>query len=441
MLTTNGMYEARSDIVTAIRLVLQRYDELRREQRQSLRHAGEAEALVAFLRGSEQLLVEIDDGVIELPAVHGDVAIYKQLAKNLAEGARSSVVNTGAAARLVHALLDYQTRGRLRVAKSGNQGLSLVQFETVIDPSFRKVLILDASASIRELLDYDTSIQVQPVRVSKSYEKVTLRLGDVLSSKDSLSEQSNLEAYLAEVRYLLEHEIPESDDVLIFCLKDVEDSVRELMKELDARREGKVFVAHWGEHRALNQYSHCRWMLTVGVMYLPLGLIASRIIAQTGKLEYDLTDQEIRRVLLSEQAEMLYQAASRGHSRRTIEGSAGPQTIYLFHPTKDAEHVIPLLQEAMPGLRVEHYEPKHLRRNLSPNVHRAEEVSARIQHFLLELREDIAHVATSSLTKELGYASNSRAWRLGLEGALNNSVEWKRDGRRIVMTCPTSWNQ
>jgi hypothetical protein len=175
-------------------------------------------------------------------------------------------------------------------------------------------------------------------------------------------------------------------------------------------------------------------MVTVGVMYLPLGVIASRIIAQTGKLEYQLTDGEIRRIQLSEQAEMLYQGASRGNSRRTIDGSAGHQTIYLFHSAKDAEHVVPILREAMPGLKVEAYELKHIKRRTGRIGHLTEEVSGRIGELLEGAGGDVQRFATTDLVKECGCGlkANDRAWRSGLDRALDRSVEWKKDGRGIV---------
>jgi hypothetical protein len=290
------------------------------------------------------------------------------------------------------------------------------------------------SAPIRDLIDYDQTIEIASCDVGKSYADVTFKVADVRSSKESFRQgREHLGNYLREVGRILDNEIPADDQVLVICLKEVEDDVKRAMSDMNTNRQGKIHVLHWGEHRAVNHYGDCRWLITVGVMYLPPSAVASMIIGQTRNLHYGLSDSEVRTVLLSEQAEMIYQGVSRGHSRKTVDGRAGAQTIYLFHPAKDWDRIYPLLRELMPGMRVERYYPAFLIRE---SKKAAFEVARNIVDFLAELPLNVVAASTRGILKTHRLNGNDRVWREGLEIALDQLRGWRKEGQMFIRIQP-----
>lgn len=419
MIRTNGYYVSCLDALIAIKAFFVTLCDKRKGNARSVHYEFELEELERFLDEVYRKLEDAQGGeVIEAMELQKSPSVYVNLIGN--------VLNDERYREPLQKLVEFSKRGRSRVVRVKNPGCDLIQFETCIDPEFKKVIILDASAPIRELLEYDDEIEVEPIAVTKDYSTVTIRWADVLSSKDSFSRSKDyLRSHLKEIGGLLRKEVPRDEDVLIFCHKDLEDEVLTFRNEQQELRRGTIHVLHWGQHRATNRYADVRWVFTVGVRYLPREAVMATIVGQTGSLEHDVTAAEITSVAHSEQAELLYQGISRGNSRRTIDGKAGKQTIYLFHPKKDYEPVKGLLKEVMPNVQTEEYRPEFLQTGTDQCV---EVLASRIGLLLDEVRND--SISCREIAAALEINTNDRRWRNGMNGF--QSPRWRKVGKKFV---------
>jgi hypothetical protein len=387
--------------------------------------------LEEFLRNAAHVLNETDNGLVKLQGLRQEPSAYFHAIDNVF-GHRMKGIDGARCAETVKRLVEFSARGELRILRPGNGLAALLQFERVIDEEFDKVVILDASAPIREALQYDDSIEVVPTKVEKDYSSVNLYVADVLSSKDSFERGRHLDRYFQEIQQIVEERIPKSDDVLLFCHKELEDRVMRFKADLECERRGVMHVVRWGRHRATNEYAHVKWLFTIGVLYMPDDAIASMILGQTGNLSYPLAAPEVRRVKHSEQAEMLYQAISRGNSRRTVDGRAGDETIFLFHPLKDSRHVVERLREVMPGLRVEPYYPRFLLPNRKGAID-VEGMASEIGEVLkaVPAEKDAVSVAEVKLAIGAGLIdTNSRVWRRAAAVAPTRLDGWRKEEKR-----------
>lgn len=419
MIRSNGYYVSCLDAQIAIKAFFVTLCEKRKGNAHSVHYELELEELERFLDEIYRRLEDAKGGeVIEAMELQSSPSVYTTLIGN--------VLNDDQYRDPLQKLVEFSKRGRSRVVRVKNPGCDLIQFENCIDPEFKKVVILDASAPIRELLEYDDEIEVEPVAVTKDYSDVTIRWADVRSSKESFREsREHLKNHLKEVGRLLRKEVPKDEDVLIFCHKDLEDEVLKFRSEEQELRRGTIHVLHWGQHRATNRYANVRWVFTVGVRYLPREAVMATIVGQTGSLEHDVTAAELTSVAHSEQAELLYQGISRGNSRRTIDGKAGKQTIYLFHPKKDYEPVKELLKEVMPNVQTEEYRSEFLQAGTDQSV---EDLKFRVERYLDGVRED--SISCRKLAKELGIETNSREWREAKRKV--RSPQWRNEGKKFV---------
>ncbi len=377
-----------------------------------------------------EFLIDIDkqlaqgqgDGVFTLPLLRLGITDYDiPINAWSRKDERSSAV--------LKKLVEYSGRGEVRTVKT-QDGHALVQFTQTVDDDIDKMIILDASARIRDLVRYDRSVGVFPLNVSKDYGNVMLKWADVGSSKTSFSSDPNhLRAYLGEMDYLLTTEIPKDQPFLIFCHMDMKDQIREWANEIYPLRE--IFVLHWGEHRATNHYSHVQYMATIGVLYRNTKEIAASIVGQTRDLRYGLADADIRQTQISEQADLLYQGISRGNSRRTTNGQAGQQTVYLFHRKHDFDNILPLLREVMPGLKVENYKPTVLKPPVRQNSLDYIHLGERVVDHLIRLPADQTMVSVRAVKSAIArdIDPNSSLWRNGKNYALNSLVGWRQQGQ------------
>jgi len=430
LLVGRGLSISKLDVLESMQAWLMVHGQLNAAGQHSMKHRNEEEELAEFLKTACDTLVAMEEGIVELPVLKGDIGTYKQLVRTVCAGRRSKVFDGNVVSQGLETLVDFASRGDIRIVKADNQGTALVQFERTIGPEFRKVVVLDAGAPIRQLLTYDQSTRVHPVRISKDYRHVELRVADVLGSKDSFTKQGHYANYCKEIAALLAETIPSQDDVLFFCHGEVEDELRKRVADWQQERRGTLHVAHWGEHRATNQFAECKWVITVGVLYLDLQTVAAWIIGQVGDLAYTFDDREVRRVHWSEQAETIYQAISRGNSRKTVKGIAGQQVVYLFLPKRDQEHVLPALQEVMPGIKTTVYEARFLKRDRKVGT-QAEQVAISVVDFVMTLSEHMSEISVRDIAIAFGFETNSRSWREGIRRAEEELIGWFRQGRKL----------
>lgn len=424
LIPTSARYAERRSLRKAISNWSIDYEEKQLKGRHSPNKGHLYEEFSRFLAtAADAIAKEQDDAsVLSLPVLAGAARDY------------DPVINTWGNARdkdreLLRNLVSFSNHGDIRIVCIAD-GSVVVQFVQTVDEAFDKIVVLDASAQIRDLVAFDPTVTVFPLRVTKDYGNVSIRWADAFSSKDSFERYpEQLDLYLVELDAILA-EIPKSEPLLVFCLKDLKEKLVEWKQARHPLRE--IEILHWGLHRASNRYSHIKYMATVGVQYRDTSEIAASIIGQTRTLNYPLVDADVRQTKNSEQAELLYQGISRGNSRRTSNGKAGEQTIYLFHPKKDMDQLRPLLDQVMPNAQWTTYETKALKKPARADAEDYIGIGDAIAIQLASTPPAKTYVSVKELKRTVAPSinSNTSTWRNAKRRAESKIIGWevKRQG-------------
>lgn len=378
----------------------------------------------------EFLLKTIDaigqaETVVDIPTLCGERLDYEQIIRSISDDSQAGFADA------LTTLVSFSGNGQCRILTARGSD-ALIQFRQVVDDELNQMIVLDASARIRDLVTYDGSVQVYPLKISKDYSTVVLRHANVRSSKTSFEEdKTHLENYILEIDSLLQDQVPKQESLLVICHKQ---NKERLLKWKDTHPGRLIHILNWGEHRASNKYSNAKYMVTVGMQYRDHKELAANIVGQTRNLKYPLVDFDIRQVEISEQADALYQAISRGHCRRTSGGRAGEQIVYLFHPDKDAGPVFDLLEEIMPGIRCETYEPRYLKRRSRSNATSYRDLGNSFVEYLAGLGLSETEVSIRNIRKAIApdLKTNSSTWRNGRDYAVSNLIGWEQRGQSLI---------
>jgi len=426
LITTTAYAQERGAVRKAINGWLIDYEEKRQHGRHSKGYEHLYVEFSEFLTSADELLNPTNpEAIIKLPRLDHDANEY------------SKIINTWGVANapeksILKSLVSYSLGGEIRLVKT-KDGHALVQFFQTVDDVFDRMIILDASSHIRDLVSYDASVSIYPMSVSKDYSLVTVKHLDIRSSKSSFTEfPTHLENYLGELDQILANDIPKNEPFLIFCHLELKEQIHQWRQARYPLRE--IAILHWGEHRASNRYSHIKYMATVGVLYRSTKDIAAEIIGQTRSLHYPLIDSDIQQTINSEQADLLYQGISRGNSRRTQEGKAGEQTIYLFHPERDIQKLMSLLCRVMPNVQWQEYEPRVLQKPMRANAEKYENLGFQLLDFMTHIPPAKDKVSIQSIRKTVApdIDTNSSTWRNALSGMEFLMVGWERKGQSYL---------
>lgn len=425
LITTDSYYCALSEMKRAINDWTTGYEIKLEEGRLSKKHPQEYEAMYKYLIQVKELLSgNAQDSIINLPNVSLDV-----LNRNLIK----TIVNSQQYRTALETLIKFNQLGSVRVVK-GKDGFSVMQFEQKIDECFDKIIVMDASSRIRKLISFDKSVQVQSLGVSKTFQNVQIHHADVRSSKSSFEEsKTHLKNYLKEFSYLLESVIPSYEPLIILTHKDTKEEIRLWAQETYPLKE--IYVLNWGQHKATNKYKHVKYVFTCGILYRDWKEISASVIAQTGNLNYFLIDSDVSETYYSEQAEMLYQGFSRGNSRNTVDGKAGEQTIYMFHPVEDYNKIMPYLRKVMPRMVEVKYQTKHLlqgRKNAKDYM----EIASAIRDYLISVEQDIVGFTKTQLREKFAphLNSNDKTWRNAITKVQSELSGWIFN-RKTILRC------
>jgi hypothetical protein len=316
--------------------------------------------------------------------------------------------------------------GKARQVNVSNKS-TLVQFVPTISKDFDRMIVLDASARIRSLVRYDPSIKIFPIRLAKSFERVIIHAGEAMASKSSFeSDPKHLAKYIEEVKHIIHSRIPRGEPVLVFTHRELKDHVSTTL--LAARLN--VTVVHWGAHKASNQFSQYKYVITVGVLYRNPQELGASIIGQIQELDFPLTDAQIQHVQHSEMADMIYQAVSRGHCRRTNNGTAELQEIYLLLPEKDLKPVLDILPLAMKDVKLAIYRPQYLAPSSKATLYIR--FADKIAEILGAQHPGVSKVSAHKIRREveskagLKISSNSKSWKNAVDRAADNVEGWHK---------------
>jgi hypothetical protein len=288
----------------------------------------------------------------------------------------TEALRRGGARKEVHKVLstflDHVQRP-IRVLRYTDEGrkLGLIHFETLIPPSLKRLIVLDASHNIRALTgEHDKDLAVTRVNCAvKSFENVTVKALKHGAGRDLL-DKSLPRRDSTLMREIVEEVKSWPSDkkglIVTFRLRGAESrrgkcSHAELIQHaLTAAGVdlGRLAFITWGQHTGVNDYGDADHVLLVGVLRRAGLELASAIAGQRGDLEtpHAADLEEVKRVEHSEMFHNIIQAAGRGRCRHTVNGKAQPMTLSLI-----CNDTFPhsLWNAAMPGVKVYDWTAKH----------------------------------------------------------------------------------
>jgi len=335
----------------------------------------------------------------------------------------------------------------LRVVAT-QQGTAVVFVTQVLPPALTNVLVLDASTPIRTLVSLDPTIQQVTVPSFKSFEAVeVLQLvagggrDSILGSyADTRRGVAPVSKEVIEALQAAEATRPDGSILIYgFLPRKGLDMLERLRADMTAYgldpdaltingRRRYVFET-WGRHEGLNDYAHCETVVLAGVLHLPHAHIAGAIKGQSDNMDREVSNELINRVVRSEVAHCVYQAASRGSCRVVREGTALSMTLVVISPDATLEAS---LTPVMPGVRWTYVDPLHLRRgNVSG---KRTQMLGRILTYLAGTPDGIDEVASKAVKQGLTIdgAADDKAFTRAGEDLDILEHGWTRKGRTFV---------
>jgi len=260
------------------------------------------------------------------------------------------------------------------------------------------IVILDASHAIDELRQADRTIRVGTTEAMtnfKDFGTVTVIHSPIASGRSTIQEDRKALDRAVQIA----EGLPHTEPVLFVTYKDWHE--RQLAQALRAAglsmdrkmSDGKPWlrIITWGSHTSDNSHTHCKHVVLVGLLRMPLLLTASQLVAQKRDHTHRLDKAGLLSLERSVVAGNVMQAMNRGCMRLTnAEGMAHPMMVHIV--AKDDLQAT--LQRAMPGLRWEAAKVKE------PT--RTEHVAERVAEYVLGLPETRAEVSKKEIWSALG---------------------------------------
>ena len=222
-------------------------------------------------------------------------------------------------------LLDVSLLSSAAVVPVYVSGHYLLKYRTIVPDSLDRVVILDASASIRLVVKGDNTIS-HIGKKEKDYSDVIVNYWKHPSGRSSVERniRGNTSTILDEVRHIIT-QIPQGEDVLIFTYKQRDLDIAGRLKEVAMSVGGhKVDVLTWGKHTNINTFVDVKYIIIVGIMRRSRQDLSALAVGQGCD---SIPNQKLED---SELAHLMYQASMRGHGRRTYNDKAGRMNIWVF---------------------------------------------------------------------------------------------------------------
>ena len=424
----------------------------------STKYAG----LIGWLKTVLQTLKTVSDEVsdtnpegtlVELPKLaEEDIVAYQQslIQRDWSQTIHAALSLAGATVRL----------------HPSNAGL-VASYTTVVQPELKRVVVLDASYIIRELVREDSrmvAIEDLPgafkglkpffTKGLKTYPDMTIKtmnapwgrssieedLGVGPSQKEMLKKATGRKFINDLVRTI--KAIPDREGILIFVykergrvsqrhtlLKALEEAGVDIHQTIDVGGEPKprLNIATWGSETSSNNWAYCRHVILAGVMQLPPAHLMGCHLGAKDDLEAEYSKDKARTISVTESVHLIYQAASRGACRSTDgKCQSGRMTLWLVAPK--SKELTQSLQLVFRGARFE----KWIGDYGQAKEGKIEKVGQIVAEFLRQFDEDeISTRALKTLVPELAGLTPKSATR-ALEHALEVETSWLKDGRSLV---------
>lgn len=336
-------------------------------------------------------------------------------------------------------------------------GPGVVAAREAVPLALRDVVILDASAPIRELARLDPTVTpVESFHLAdlKSFEAVEVHQLMHSGSRTAIegsftAERKGTAAVAKEVARIIRQTWDTEQAFLVFTYvrQSTLDPVAELRKGLAAEgvdlqatvpvvingetcQRPKVDFLTWGQHEGRNGFEHCTSVILAGVLHRSHLDLAAALKGQTGNMAEPAPNKRLRELVESEMAHCIYQAASRGSCRRVTDGKAHPMRLWFLHKDKGIRTT---LDRVMPGAAWHFEDPASMTK--ASQAGKAREMLGRVLAHLTALPADVDKVATSRVKKAIGLdearATNALFSRAGDLLALQEHG-WVRQDRSFV---------
>jgi hypothetical protein len=335
------------------------------------------------------------------------------------------------------------------------QGGGAIAVRQAVSDQLQRVLVLDASAPIRDLLNLDSSIKLFadiPADV-KSFEEVEVRQVVAAGGRSSI-EQSFRErvretsTVSKEVLAMVREELASDPArcILFFTFKkssrsdlDIKAALREDLRTAGLDPDETVTIAgterprfpvlHWGQHEGLNGYEYCQTVVLAGVLHRSHLDIAAHIKGQQMNLSAPTPHEMVCKVIKSEVAHCVYQAASRGSCRRVTYGKANVMRLWLIHSDPSLRDA---LTTVMPRAVWTFREPAFLKK---ASGQQGSAMRGRILEALLAVPAEVLKVSTRRLKEQMTVEKTEaakKAFTRALQGLDLNAHGWRLEGQSLV---------
>lgn len=384
---------------------------------------------------------------LELPEVHAEVLDLWRTILGRSGRPRSDV-------EVLQQLLEVSQLPLQVLTMPGGGGA--VALRAAVSDQLENVVILDASAPVRQLVALDPSVRLYGAMPEnlKSFEDVEvvqlLAAGGRASMEQGFSSsRSETSKAAREVVAVVAEELVQDPSrcFLVFTFKrssiralDMQASLKAALKEAGIDPEERVQTReglkprfnflHWGQHEGINGFEFCETVILAGVLHRAHLDIAAAIRGQRGDLTSPTSHDLVTRVIESEVAHCIYQAASRGACRRVDQGRAKAMRLWLIHYDPDLRDS---LDPVMPGARWAFQEPRFLKRATLGQVGR--ELRGRVLEALNGQPEEVLKVSIRALKKQMALestAATKRAFTRALRGLDLQAHGWVIEGQSLV---------
>ena len=299
----------------------------------------------------------------------------------------------------------------LRVARLGQGGKDgVISYQLRIPPTLQNVVVLDASATVRELQEKDSDIVVIDRWESvKRFNKLSVDQYLVQSGTGYLRNTMTTASPILKdvVGDVTRGWLPENAAV-VFCIAKQEDNApakkktptHKLQEALvkagvnlnatvrmwEGPRNGKPgrvidipkyqFIT-WGQERSTNKFRHCSHLIAIGVSRRGIVELAGNVAGQRNDLEHEdvLDRSDLDRVQASEQFTRLQQFIGRGTTRETRDGQAGESWVKVY----DHGDFTDFIQRGLPGCTWRVHEQATYAKNVNHKRRQTRKTSDRVK--------------------------------------------------------------
>lgn len=343
----------------------------------------------------------------------------------------------------------------------GTTGEGLITYDLRIPASLDNVVILDASAVIRELQDMDTSIEiVSGYEDIKSHENLHVLQTLCRGGNGFIRTIRRNDPLINEVvNDVTSDWLPADQAVIITACKSRNgkagplDKIRSRLKEVlgddfeketimvhipkgnapdEFHEKPKYVFLNWGREKATNQYRYCSRMIAVGVLRRDVLELSAAAAGQQEDLSADIVTsiKDIERIQTSEQFYRLQQWLGRGTARKTEYGVCAPCYAKVYDQANFSDY----LGRGLPGVDWSTQDNGVFVKaaNKGPRTNtKQSKLSLQITEWMASSSPDeilVADLRSQPMFQAIAVAT----FRRGLNAALKAGMGYERKGLKLI---------